>query len=290
MTGSDATGEPAEPGAGQPDVQLRATHGGTVGLLALVVRALGNAPTDADDATLFDLIGPALIGPAARPALGELAALLTTDRTGAVTLAGVAASDAALGRHLGAALEQRAGAASFAEVVARGGPLLLGNSRSLWPVPGIASEMVAPFGSGGNKGDHDALLVIASTHPARDYEADDQTTLEVLVALLASRRAVRDLTRREATLQQQIDAAAQAGRLLAHRLNNDITMPVGVVELLVDRGTAGPELQEMLEAAAKDLAAIEEHIRAFHEEMRARSGAPAAPQPPPPAPGRPPPW
>jgi hypothetical protein len=49
-------------------------------------------------------------------------------------------------------------------------------------------------------------------------------------------------------------------------------MPVGVIELLLDRGTAGADLQEMLEAASHDLAAMEEHIREFHDMMRTMGG------------------
>ena len=80
-------------------------------------------------------------------------------------------------------------------------------------------------------------------------------------------------------LQQQIEEGTIAGRELAHRLNNDLTMPVGVVELLLDRGLPGSDLQEMLEAASKDLAALEQHVRAFHEQMRDQSSGPAGPRP-----------
>jgi len=115
----------------------------------------------------------------------------------------------------------------------------------------------------------------------------------VLAALLTASRSIRELARREAALREQLDANAQAGRQLAHRLNNDLTMPVGVVELMLDRGTAGADLQEMLEAASNDLAAIERHVNAFHDEIRGRSSGPpirsAGPRPRAADPGYPPP-
>jgi hypothetical protein len=55
---------------------------------------------------------------------------------------------------------------------------------------------------------------------------------------------------------------------LAHLLNNDLTMPVGVIELLLDRNDSTPDLREMLRAAAHDLGALEQHVRAFHELTR----------------------
>jgi signal transduction histidine kinase len=142
---------------------------------------------------------------------------------------------------------------------------------------GLAVEVVAPLGSGG---DHDALLAIGSLDRGRQYEDADLATVEVLAALVEARRAVRELTRGEARLRRQIEDGALAGRELAHRLNNDLTMPVGVVELLLDRGPLGPDLQEMLVAASKDLAALEQHIRDFHDLMRSQSTAPAGPRPP----------
>lgn len=51
-------------------------------------------------------------------------------------------------------------------------------------------------------------------------------------------------------------------------------MPVGVVELLMDRSDFSPDLREMLQAASKDLAALEQHVREFHLLMRTQAGQP----------------
>jgi len=130
------------------------------------------------------------------------------------------------------------------------------------------------------------VLLIGSAAPGRQYDAAELATVEVLVALVESRLTVRELARREAHLRRLLEAGTAAGRELAHRLNNDLTMPVGVVELLLDRGNAGSELQEMLEAASHDLAALEQHIRLFHDEMRVQAGGAAAPRPASAEPGR----
>jgi hypothetical protein len=55
-------------------------------------------------------------------------------------------------------------------------------------------------------------------------------------------------------------------------------MPVGVIELLMDRTSLDPDLRDMLRAAAHDLGALEQHIRAFHVTMRAQA-APESPSP-----------
>jgi signal transduction histidine kinase len=147
---------------------------------------------------------------------------------------------------------------------------------------GIAREIVAVSADGVQPG---WLLAVASADPARRYSGDDRAAIEVLGALVAARRAGRRQAARQADLRQQVETVALAGRELAHALNNDLTMPVGVVELLLDRSGIPPELREMLQAAAKDLTALEQHVRDFHGLMRASStGVPVGSPPP----GRPP--
>ena len=132
---------------------------------------------------------------------------------------------------------------------------------------GQAPELVAPLDGDGSAGE---LLVIRSADPGRRYDEAERAAAEVLAALVGARRTARRQAAREARLRQQIETMALAGRELAHALNNDLTMPVGVIELLMDRTSFSPDLKEMLEAAAKDLAALEQHVRAFHDLMRAQ--------------------
>jgi hypothetical protein len=234
-----------------------------------VARVLA-AAADTDDATLLTVLGPTLV-----PELGDLAALYVQDADGIVSLAGATAAQGALVQRLYGYVEQNLGAeADYAALMEQG--RVASTRTPATDALGMAAEIVAPLGSGAEP---DALLVIGTLDRRLDDEAD-LATVEVVAALLEARRSVRELTRREADLHRQLEEGAAAGRELAHRLNNDLTMPVGVVELLLDRSALGAELQEMVEAASKDLAALERHIHAFHEVMRSQSNTPAGPRPP----------
>lgn len=271
MTESDAPAEPAEPGLAHADALPRAERGTRHDLLALATRALAARQDTPDDDAVLALVRPSVL-----PALGEVAALLALGDGGAVHLAGVATAEASLGQRLSSQAGRHPQADGLASIIAEGRPRIMSGVQPFGPSVGIQAAMAAPIGSGSGP---DALLFVGWTAPGRQYDAADLDTLEVLAGLLTARRTLRELTRRETTLRQQLEAGAQAGRLLAHRLNNDLTMPVGVVEVLLDRGMAGPDLQEMLEAAAHDLAAMEQHIREFHDEMRTMGGVRGAPQP-----------
>jgi hypothetical protein len=271
-------GGASEPGLSQPDVRQPVVPGARLGLLTLATRTLAGRAADADDAALLTLLGPVVV-----PALGEIAALYTVGTAGAIVLAGAVPAESAVTLRLRGLVEQQPMvAAGYAAIIAGGQPARLpGAPPADAPrsprATGLVAEIMAPLGSGAG---HDALLVIGTTDPNRQYDDDDLATVEVLAALLEASRTAREARHREVDLREQIEATAQAGRELAHRLNNDLTMPVGVMEVLLDRGGAGSDLQEMIEAAAHDLTAIEEHIKAFHEGMRTRSSGSAGPQPP----------
>jgi hypothetical protein len=120
----------------------------------------------------------------------------------------------------------------------------------------------------------DALLVIDRMGDADGHSPDRGSTLalaDVLAALVSGWRSARELRHRTETLRAALDESAIAGRELAHTLNNSLTMPVGVVELLLDRSTLPADLREMVQAASSDLAALEQHIREFQDQMRAHS-------------------
>ena len=205
------------------------------GVLVGAARALATASADADDATLVALLGRAVV-----PVLGDVVALYAADGSGSVRLIGAAPGDAPPARRL----DEDAG---------------------------DQSEIVAPLGGNTSGGD---LLVIRSADRERRYDEAERQAGEVLAALLGTRRAARRQTEREAVLLERLETLAQAGRELAHALNNDLTMPVGVMELLMDRSSFSADLQEMLEAAGKDLSALEEHVRTFHDLMREQTGSP----------------
>ena len=220
--------------AGQP--QDRAA---VPGALAVAARALAAAAEDSDDAALLAILGQAVV-----PSLGDVVALYAADRSGGFRLIGSAPDDAPPVPGFRARAEQQAG---------------------------LVAEIVAQIGSDAAP---DGLLLIGSTDPGRQYDDVGRSAVVALAAIVTIRRAASRQAMRDAKLRQQVESMVLAGRELAHLLNNDLTMPVGVVELLLDRKSASPDLQEMLQAAAHDLAALERHIRAFHDQMREHTSSP----------------
>jgi signal transduction histidine kinase len=245
---------------------------GVPGVLAEAARTLGQLPPDASDAALLAALSQAIV-----PALGDVVALYAVDSVANVRLIEAAPGAAPAAGRLQEYVEPRpAAAAEYAALVDAGSPpvVLPGEAkvgRALRQAVGLTAEIVAPLGDAATR---DGLLVISSADAARRYDAADRSAAEVLAALVGARRAARRQAERQAERQatqaQQIETLATAGRELAHAINNDLTMPVGVIELLQDRTSFSPDLQEMLQAAAKDLASLEQHVREFHELLRAQ--------------------
>jgi len=146
---------------------------------------------------------------------------------------------------------------------------------------GLTSVVLAPLTT---RATVVGLLLLGTTNRSRP-DGDAVTSLIGLLASMASAGlAAAASARHEAALNARVDVLVQAARELAHVVNNDLTLPVGAIEIMIDRPDNPPELLEMLTAAASDLAAAEEHIRGFHQI--ARSEAPLVPrQGPPLAPG-----
>jgi hypothetical protein len=276
MTSSEP---PAEPLA--PDRRQAGDASGGLDLLAAAARALAEAPAAADDERLVELLGRVVV-----PTLGDACALYAPDDAGVLRAVGVAPAGAEAARRLRRHLARHPeAAAAYAAVLEAGRPRIgpaLGEvaaeqatGRPAPPGPGRAGgpawEIAAPLGSGGHG---DGVLVIGSLGRRRRPDAADLTTVELLAALVRDRRACRELARREAALRRRLEEATLAGRELAHLLNNDLTMPIGVVELLLDGTDLPAELHAMLEAASEDLAALERHVRTFHQLIRTQSGGP----------------
>lgn len=270
------------------------------GWLARLADALALAPLDADDSALLERVPQALASHATC-----VVALLTRDDAGAVQIAAVAPARSDPARALVAAIARQpstlgAYAGLFDQptaraapptgvVVASCGPSETANHpdggtmplapvshadapQALWRAAGLKAgdAVVVPSLAGGAP---DNLLAFGWATAQEERNGVTAEDITVCAALLGAARAVRAGLRREAMLRAQAEASVVAGRELAHRLNNDLTMPVGVVELLLDRSTFTPDLREMLAAAAHDLAKLEQHIRDFHQAMRAQSDA-----------------
>jgi signal transduction histidine kinase len=265
MTSSEPTAVSSESEAHPPEAYEPWNGAAIPALLAAVSRALAQGHDDDEDTDLLARLARVVV-----PVLGDLVVLYAQDDPNAVRLAGAAPADATVTQRLRHRAELSVP------------PLSATAIRAFHRTVGIASEIVAASTHGVQPG---WLLAIGSADPTRRYGEAERAAIEVVGALVAARRVRRGQAAREAALRQQIETVALAGRELAHALNNDLTMPVGVVELLLDRSGVTPELREMLQAAARDLTALEQHVRDFHDVMRASStGATVARR----SPGRPP--
>jgi signal transduction histidine kinase len=268
MTSSEPKAASSESEARPPEAYEPLNGAAIPVLLAAASRALAQGHEHDEDADLLARLARVVV-----PLLGDLVVLYAQDDTNAVRLAGAAPADATVAQRLRHRAELSGAPLAALSTTAVG---------AFHQAVGIASEVVAAPVVGAQPG---WLLALGSADPARRYGEAERAAIEVLGALVAARRAGRRQAAREADLRQQVETVALAGRELAHALNNDLTMPVGVVELLLDRSGFPPELREMLQAAAKDLTALEQHVRDFHGLMRASStgvdvGSPSTGRPP----------
>lgn len=289
MTSAVPPGTPDEGSQRQPDASAA---DGALQLLAAVSRALAGLPTDADDGLLLSTLADVLV-----PHLGDVCHLHAVDATGDLRLTGTAPSDTELARRLPAVLEEYSVAMAVYESLldapgpvrvlapdAEGGDIAAANDSvdehaSALRAAGLASEIVIPLHTGR---DGDALLGVGRSSPEQPGGpaipgTGDLLLAEVLGFSISAWRTTREVRRREAPLQERIDELVLAGRELAHSVNNTLTMPVGTIELLMDRSTLSPELQEMVAATASDLAALERHVQQFQEKMRAHTSERRAP-------------
>jgi hypothetical protein len=83
---------------------------------------------------------------------------------------------------------------------------------------------------------------------------------------LARRRAARALATREPAPPQDL---AEATRRLAHRLNNDLALPVGVLELLAGHADLPPHLRVLVQDARRGVAAASQHVQEFQQLLEA---------------------
>jgi hypothetical protein len=76
----------------------------------------------------------------------------------------------------------------------------------------------------------------------------------------ARRRAPRALAGRQPVLPWVL---TQAAHRLAHRLNNDLALPVGVLELLADHADLPPHLRTLVQDARRGVADAWQHVEEF---------------------------
>lgn len=252
--------------------------------LAASIRALVDAPDAANVATM--------LGQVTVPALGDACALYVLDAAGLLRPAGRPAGTPAtpllnLYEYETASDQATAGYTR----IALAGRLLMVTACSdtrltqltespthlaLLQAVGFASLVFAPLTA---RGSTVGLLVISATGAPRQYDQETLSLVEMLGAATASVLTARDVEQRETQLRSRLDGMSLAARELAHALNNNLTLPIGVIELLLERPDLPRDIREMIAASASDLAAAEQQIRAYQVYVRGGAASPPGSSP-----------
>lgn len=131
------------------------------------------------------------------------------------------------------------------------------NALPDWRAQGVEAALAAPLLYEGR-----CLGTISvGAGPGRQpFTPQDAEVLELLAAVAAA--ALVGIER------SQLRAITLAARQLAHLLNNDLTLAVGLIELLGLRGQLPADLAQLARDAARGLAAASERLRQFQQVVR----------------------
>ena len=104
------------------------------------------------------------------------------------------------------------------------------------------------------------VISIGTTATGRTFSEDDADALELLAGVAASMLGTLE--------RAQLHAVALAARELGHRLNNDLALAVGTIDLLCDESSLSDELHQLVEKAAEGLERVAEHLRQLQRLVR----------------------
>lgn len=243
-------------------------------VLAAASRSMAGAD---DEDTLLGGVGSAIV-----PALADAAVLYGRAPNGSLEGRSLP-PESGTGQALAALCQESSDAASGLLAQLEGGsPRVLSagcprgdRAQSAYREPllalGVTTALLTPIVQ---RGERIGLLLLARTATAARYSEVDVLLVEMLAAQLGAALAAQQHAARATTAIQRLEETVRTGRDLAHTLNNDLTMPIGTLELLLDRGAFSADAAEMLKAASQDLAALETHVRQFHDQLRAMVGEP----------------
>ena len=129
---------------------------------------------------------------------------------------------------------------------------------------GLASLIVVPL----VYAERLAGAIVVGRRTADAAPDADAGALVALAELAGPVLALAEAAGRGAETRGRLDTLMRAGRELAHDLNNDLTMPIGALELLRERPDLPADVLELIAAAADDLNRVEGRVRAFQEVAR----------------------
>lgn len=111
--------------------------------------------------------------------------------------------------------------------------------------------------------DRSGRIVAIVPHPAAEGRPDE-VDARVESSLPAPFGAIESRLREEARLE----GVHLAAREIAHLLNNDLAVAVGLVDILHEHAKLPPDLQELLEGAALSLDQAARHIEQLQSVVR----------------------
>ena len=104
------------------------------------------------------------------------------------------------------------------------------------------------------------MISIGARLPTRQFGPDDAEALELLAGMAASMLGTLE--------RAQLQAVSLASRELAHRLNNDLALAVGTIDMLREEPGLGDDLQELVADAAAGLQRVGEQLKRLQQLAR----------------------
>ena len=96
------------------------------------------------------------------------------------------------------------------------------------------------------------VISVGSRVEGHEFGPDDAEALELLAGMAASMLGTLE--------RAQLQAVSLAARELAHRLNNDLALAVGTIDMLREEPTLGEELHELVREAAAGLERVADQL------------------------------
>lgn len=104
------------------------------------------------------------------------------------------------------------------------------------------------------------VISVGSRELGHQFGPDDVEALELLAGMAASMLGTLE--------RAQLQAVSLAARELAHRLNNDLALAVGTIDMLCEEPSLNEELQDLVHEAAFGLQRVGEQLTQLHRLAR----------------------
>jgi GAF domain-containing protein len=104
------------------------------------------------------------------------------------------------------------------------------------------------------------VISLGTTDPNHTFKPDDADALELLAGVAASMLGTLE--------RAQLHAVSLAARELGHRLNNDLALAVGTIDMLREEPSLSEELGQLVSEAAEGLERVADHRRQLQRLVR----------------------